>query len=640
VDRPGSFNQSKGTIEMKIRKLSAAVTGIVFAAGLAATGAQAANPTPLVKGLASAASQASGGDRLIIKYRAGNVAAGSVSSKLTTVRSAAARAGVVQVRAAGRTAASPLTARYGRKLGTGSDLVRTSRKLSETELNSLITELKADPAVESVQVDRKMYAFRDIKTAAAPGVQPALVPNDPYYAQYQWHLSSPTGGINAPAAWDVSTGAGTVVAVLDTGILPDHPDMKSGNHLLAGYDFISDAFVSRRGTDARAPGALDYGDWNDDETQCRVDDSSWHGTHVAGTVAELTNNGVGMAGVAHDAQVLPVRVLGRCGGYTSDIVDAIIWASGGTVEGVPANQHPAEVINLSLGGSGACEAAEQDAVDLAIANGSLVVIAAGNQGANSANHSPGNCDNVVTVGATGVTGGKAYYSNYGTTVEISGPGGGVNEGSPTGYVWQAGYNGTTTPTSGAYSYMGMAGTSMASPHVAAVAALVQSALAEADRPLLTPPQLSALLIKTARPFPVSIPASTPIGSGIVDAAAALEEALKEPCDPTQESCAPDATPLVNKVAVGNVAGGTGSETLYSFEAKAGAVLSFLTYGGRGNVDVYVSLGEEPTTTDFDARSARTGNSETVRFTAPVAGTYYVKLVGAASYSGVSVVARQ
>ncbi|MET0290349.1 MAG: S8 family peptidase [Pseudoxanthomonas sp.] len=625
---------------MKIRKLSAAVTGIVFAAGLAATGAQAANPTPLVKGPPSTAPQSSGGDRLIIKYRAGTAAVSNVSSKLTTVRSAASRAGVVQVRAAGRTAASPLTAQYGRKLGTGSDLVRVSRKLSPAELNSVVTELKADPTVESVQVDRKVYPVRDLKVTAAPGAQPALVPNDPYYTQYQWHLHSATGGINAPAAWDVSTGAGTVVAVLDTGILPNHPDMRSGNHLLAGYDFITDAFVSRRGTDARAPGALDYGDWNDDASQCDVDDSSWHGTHVAGTVAELTNNGVGMAGVAHDAQVLPIRVLGRCGGYTSDIVDAIVWASGGAVPGVPANQHPAEVINLSLGGSGACSTDEQDAVDLASANGSLVVIAAGNSGANAVNHSPGNCDNVVTVGATGITGAKAYYSNYGAAVEISGPGGGVTDGNPNGYVWQAGYTGTTTPTSGAYSYMGMAGTSMASPHVAAVAALVQSALADADRPLLTPPQLSALLIKTARPFPVSVPASTPIGSGIVDAAAALEEALKVPCDPAQDTCAPEATPLVNKVVVGNVAGGTGTEALYSFEAKAGAVLSFLTYGGRGNVDVYVSLGEEPTVTDHDAKSARTGNSETVRFNAPVAGTYYVKLVGAASYSGVSLVARQ
>ncbi|TGQ58857.1 protease, partial [Mesorhizobium sp. M1C.F.Ca.ET.212.01.1.1] len=122
-----------------------------------------------------------------------------------------------------------------------------------------------------------------------------------------------------------------------------HPDLV-GN-LLEGYDFISDAETSRRATNDRVPGAQDYGDWVENDNECYTgsvaEDSSWHGTHVAGTVAEQTNNGVGMAGVAHKAKVLPVRVLGKCGGYLSDIADAITWASGGTVAGVPANANPA-----------------------------------------------------------------------------------------------------------------------------------------------------------------------------------------------------------------------------------------------------------------------------------------------------------
>jgi serine protease len=247
---------------------------------------------------------------------------------------------------------------------------------------------------------------------------------------------------------------------------------------------------------------------------------------------------------------------------------------------------------------------------------------------------------VVAVGATRITGGIAYYSNYGAGVDLSGPGGGGSvDGNPGGYVWQAGYNGATTPTSGAYSYMGMGGTSMASPHVAGVAALVQGALAAAGRDPLSPADLEALLKQTARPFPVAPPASTPIGTGIVDARAALDKALEEPCDPQVEECGPTATPLTNKVVV-SVSGAAGSEALYSFEASAGQVLSIMTYGGTGDVSLYVSLGEEPTATDHDAKSTRPGNSETVRFTAPVAGTYYIKLVGASAYSGVSLVARQ
>jgi len=430
------------------------------------------------------------------------------------------------------------------------------------------------------------------------------------------------------------------VAVLDTGILPQHPDF-SGN-LLAGYDFISDAETSRRPTDERVPGALDYGDWVENDNECYAgslaDDSSWHGTHVAGTIAESTNNGVGMAGVAYKARVLPVRVLGKCGGYLSDIADAITWASGGTVAGIPANANPAEVINMSLGGGGACDALYQDAINGAVSRGTTVVVAAGNSASNAANFRPASCANVVAVGATRITGGIAYYSNFGTVVDLSGPGGGGSvDGNPGGYVWQSGYNGLTTPTSGAYSYMGMAGTSMASPHVAAVAALVQGAVAAAGKDPLTPAALEALLKQTSRPFPVTIPTATPIGTGIVDAKAALDKALEEECT---ENCGPVATPLTNKVAVGGLSGAGGSEVLYSFEAQAGKVLSLLTYGGSGNVSVYVSQGKEPTATAFDAKSTRPGNSETVRFTAPVAGTYYIKVVGESAFSGVSILANQ
>ncbi len=642
-----------------IRKnpLGLAVAG-VLAMACGASPAFAAPPVPVQKGNAAAPAPAAALEgRLIIKYRAGTATARTLDTRLGAVRSAASRAGIAQSGNAGARGSAPLAVSHVRKLALGGDVVRLSRRLGPAEMDALLAEIRADASVEHVQVDRMMRAIEGprlpgpkaaARAATDARVSPQFVPNDPFYANYQWNLFNPTGGINAPAAWDVSTGEGTVVAVIDTGILPGHPDLANGDHVLPGYDFITDAFVSRRANDDRVPGALDLGDWNPVANECYagspVQDSSWHGTHVAGTVAQLTNNGVGAAGVAYNAQVLPIRALGRCGGYTSDIADAVAWASGAPVDGLPANANPAEVINLSLGGSGACEAYEQAAINTAVANGSVVVIAAGNSNGNSANFSPGNCNNVINVGASRITGGRAGYSNYGANIDLSAPGGGGSQDAGNdgwdGFILQSGYTGTTTPTSGAYGYTGYIGTSMASPHVAAVAALVQSALAAADKPTLSPAQMETLLKETARPFPVSIPASTPIGTGIVDAKAALDKALEEPCDPATETCGPVSTPLVNKVNVTNLSGAAGSEALYSFEAEAGAVLSFITLGGSGDVSLYVSFEAEPTETDFDARSTRRGNNETVRFNRPQAGTYYVKLVGALSYSGVTLVARQ
>ena len=611
---------------LRINVLAAAVLSLSVGASAYAAGLPVKEPARQ----ASTAQQSS--ERIIVKYRTGTAAASDRSAKLAAVTSAVSRAslGGTASRAA---AASP---QLLRRLGTGADVIRLQGKLSQAQLQTVLKEIQADPSVQYAAADVKLQRA-DVRAKETA----QLVPNDQYYAQYQWHLHSATGGVNAPAAWDVAQGEGVVVAVLDTGILPQHPDFAAGT-LLEGYDFISDAETSRRPTDERVPGALDYGDWVENDNECYAgslaEDSSWHGTHVSGTVAEATNNTIGMAGLAYKAKVLPVRVLGKCGGYLSDIADAITWASGGTVAGVPANPNPAEVINMSLGGGGACDPAYQDAINGAVSRGTTVVVAAGNQASNASGYRPASCANVIAVGATRITGGIASYSNFGAAVDLSGPGGGGGvDGNPGGYVWQAGYNGLTTPTSGAYSYMGMGGTSMASPHVAAVAALVQGALASAGRDPLTPAQLETLLKQSARAFPVTIPTSTPIGSGIVDAKAALDEALEEPCT---VDCAPDATPLTNRVAVGGLSGAGGSETLYSFEATAGKTVSFLTYGGSGNVSLYVSAGEEPTATDFDAKSSRPGNSETVRFTAPVAGTYYIKLVGESAFSGVSIQAVQ
>ncbi|WP_093138106.1 S8 family peptidase [Pseudoxanthomonas sp. GM95] len=572
-------------------------------------------------------------DRIVVRYKSASL---SSASKLSAVTGAAIRAGILQpaTRAvAGAASSTTLTARRLRTLSIGGEVIQLSRQISPAEQTTLLTKLRADSTVETAYVSHRAYAQ-------------ASDPNDAYWGNYEWTLKSGAGGVNAPAAWDTTKGAGVIVAVLDTGILPLHPDHPV--NLLEGYDFISDAEVSGRATDDRVAGAIDQGDWTTDE-QCTTgwkgQQSSWHGTHVAGTIAEATNNTIGMAGLAPDATILPVRVLGHCGGYEDDIADAIVWASGGHVEGVPDNQNPAEIINMSLGGGGACTERPlyQAAIDAAVANGTLVVVAAGNNAADTKNYSPSSCNNVVTVASTGYSGQmSSSYTNYGTLVDVAAPGGAVTEGNPNGYVWQQGYNGTTTNTSGGYTYMGMAGTSQATPHVSASAALVQAALIAAGKAPLTPADLETLLKKTARAFPIAPSSSTPIGSGIVDPVAAIQSALSggDTCDSDSADCETGVTPVENKVNLVNLSGTSGSETVYSFKATAGAALSVITLGGTGNVDVYVSYGKTPSTSVYDAKSARAGNNETVRIATPVAGTYYIKLVGASQYAGVTLSVRQ
>jgi serine protease len=555
--------------------------------------------------------------RYIVRYRSGTAQRLNATQALDTARSALHRSGL--------TAAQPgLTVRHVRRLATGADVIAVSRSLDAVASATLLRTLGADPAVAYVEADRRLY-----RTGAAPHLYgPFMTPNDPYFSQYQWHFHNSVGGMYAPAAWDTSTGTGVVVAVLDTGVT-DHPDLNA--NMLPGYDFITDAFVSRRPTDGRAAGAHDYGDWNDDPEQCYVHPSSFHGTHVSGTVAEVSNNGLGMAGVAHGAKVLPVRVLGRCGGYTSDISDAIVWASGGAVAGVPANANPAEVINMSLGGAGMCDATIQTAIDTAVANGTTVVVAAGNNNADAVNFTPAGCNNVITVGATRISGGRAGYSNFGKRVDLSAPGGG-GEGIPFGYVWQTLNDSATSPELGSPVYGGMTGTSMAAPHVAATVALMQSVA----RTPLTPAQVEATLKATARPFPVAIPANMPMGAGILNAKAAL--ATLVPCQ--GPDCEANARPLANKVPVKGLSGGAGSEQLFALNVPAGATsLSFMTYGGTGDVTLLVRYGQTPTQGAADVTSARPGNNETARVAVTRAGMYYVKVVGASAFAGVTLEAR-
>ena len=525
-------------------------------------------------------------DRFIVKYREGTAErADTGKAKAALVR--ATKAGV---------AGKGLALGHLRRMALGADVVKADRKLDRVEAESLMREIAADPNVEYVEVDKLNHAY--------------LTPNDTRYSE-QWGYSG-TYGIKANQAWDVTNGAGSVVAVLDTGIT-NHSDLNA--NILPGYDFIGDTSVSVDG-DGRDSDPSDPGDhYADNECGSGVpgSNSSWHGTHVAGTIAAVTNNAKGVAGVAYGAKIVPARVLGKCGGYDSDIADAMIWASGGTVAGVPANANPAEVINLSLGGSGACATTTQNAINSAVSRGTTVVIAAGNDNTNVSNASPANCNNVIAVASITSTGARSSFSNYGSLIDIAAPGSNILSTLNAG---------TTTP--GAETYASYNGTSMATPHVAGVVALIQSV---ATTPK-TPAQVEALIKANVTAFP-STP-SQPIGPGILNAKAVV--------DAVNGTTPPPSNVLTKGVAATGLSASTGGYVKYTMVVPAGATnLTFTTSGGTGDADMYVKFGSEPTDTVYDCRPYKTGNAETCTFATPSAGTYYVNVKAYSAFSGLSLV---
>ena len=405
---------------------------------------------------------------------------------------------------------------------SGVELTGPERAQAIETIQSIAERIAADPAVESAEPD----AIMQIQQA-----------NDPRFGQ-QWHYTMPVTGVNVVGGWSNSTGNGVTVAVIDTGYRP-HVDLV-GNLSLPGFDFISNSTVANDG-DGRDADASDPGDWiAASDTWCPLSPrgSSWHGTHVAGTVAAVTNNALGVAGVARSAKVVPVRVLGKCGGSLSDIADGMRWAAGLPVPGAPTNPNPAQVLNLSLGGSGACGPTYQNAVNDIVAAGSTVVVAAGNSNANASNFRPANCSGVVTVASTNQTGARSYYSNFGSVVEIAAPGGETHQVTSRG-VLSTLNAGATTP--GADNYAFYQGTSMAAPHVAGVAALLYQL-----SPGINPALISTILQNTAQPFPTvsSNQCSTAnCGAGIVDAGAATGFL---PPTPTPQEVAMPWLPLLLK----------------------------------------------------------------------------------------------
>lgn len=489
--------------------------------------------------------------------------------------------------------------------GTGAQVIRTSRKLDDVEHKHLIVELEKHPGVRAVEANGRLYR--------------AMVPNDPRYPE-QWHYHDSPMGINVEDAWDSYNGTGITVAVVDTGQV-NHEDLPT---FIAGYDMISDPANARDG-DGRDPDPNDEGDWDDKY------DSSWHATHVSGTIAAVTNNNLGVAGVAHGASVQHVRVLGNMGGTFQDVADGIIWASGGQVGALPLNPTPADVINVSLGGGGACSTLMQDSIDAAVANGSIVVVAAGNSSGDVANFTPANCNGIITVAGTGPNNIPYASTNFGEEIEVAAPAG-SGVAPATDQVLSTLNTGLTVQAADTYAWY--QGTSMAAPHVVGTVALMLEAAGGPGS--LTLEEATEILVNTAYDTNGLIPGCDTAGrwcSSLIDATKATAVADGSvPLPPAPPGPPPPPPPTVLENGVPVELGTMADEAEVFFYLDVPATATALTFeltpgtGASGDSDLYTLFGEPPTASTYDCRPYTGGvTGEICTYAPPQEGRYYVRI---------------
>jgi serine protease len=373
---------------------------------------------------------------------------------------------------------------------TDAQLYRASN-LSQEETRQLADELNQRSDVEYAHPNWILRAFK--------------TPDDEFY-EAQWHYEA----MNLPAAWDIEDGSSNeiTIALVDSGII-SHPDLNL--QLAPGYDFISD------------PAIAGDGNGRDSNPEDEGGESGFHGSHVAGTIGATTNDGAGVAGVNWNAQLVPVRALGITGGGSfTDILDGLAWAAGADVDGVDPNQNPAQVINMSLGGNidAACPSDVESFLEQLVANNIMVVVAAGNANEDMSTTFPANCEGVITVGATGPTGERAPYSNFGDGIEVMAPGGDVTKVFDfNGRRFPAGVLSTVLNDSGDPDFTFYNGTSMAAPHIAGLVSLML-----ANNLNLTFSEIVSRLQNAASPLSNSecgTGSATDCGAGFVDAEAAL-----------------------------------------------------------------------------------------------------------------------
>jgi len=530
--------------------------------------------------------------RIIVKLRA------DTSTKLPRGQDAREKLDTVAAR-------TRISARRTAALGMRLHVMDFVPTASGEEIDATLARLNADSAVEYAELDRRRHLHS--------------VPDDFQYAQ-QWYLqpsSAAPSAINAERAWDTTTGSeDVVIAFLDTGILYDHPDLRSvdvGGRLLPGYDFVSSVTAANDG-DGRDADATDPGDWVSAEDRqntafagCQQSRSSWHGTRVAGIIGARSNNADGIAGIAWQPWLLPVRVLGKCGGRDSDILAAMLWAAGIHVDGVPDNPFPAKVLNLSLGAEGSCSRAYRDVIAAIVAQGSLVVVSAGNDGGPV--ESPANCDGVAGVAGLRHTGTKVGYSSLGPQIALSAPAGNcVNTSGACLYSIMTTTNtGTTTPTIHGYTdqFNYNVGTSFSAPIVAGIAGLMASANGHLDAPRL----IERLREGASKPFPVAVDSSVPqchvplarsdiqnaecncttdtCGAGMANASGAVEAALR----PVAEITVSGEFTLGGTITLSGLASTAAfgrNVVVYEWSRRCGSGSFTATDPAVANVDVPVS----------------------------------------------------
>ncbi|HEY2782760.1 MAG TPA: S8 family peptidase [Steroidobacteraceae bacterium] len=419
---------------------------------------------------------------------------------------------------------SGIAAAGSRQLTPSMHVLFLQKTLFGADVDAALKQLRADPSVAFADVDEWRY--------------PHALPNDPLFvptatASGQWFMQTPStltptsdaAATDAVSAWDITQGSsGTVIADVDSGIRFDHPDLLRagfGGRLLPGYDFVGQdvnssnssplgTFLIANDGDGWDPDPSDPGDWIDSadlkntavfpSKNCSTSNSSWHGTRVMGVLGAVTNNDVGIAGMTWNPYLLPVRALGKCGGLDSNIIIGIQWAVGMSINGVPDNPYPADIINLSLGGTGSCPSDYQDLINTLTRMGVLVVASAGNE--SGPVDIPANCPGVLAVAGLRNIGTKVGYSSLGPEVGIGAPAGNcvnTTAGSPCLRSIDTTVNdGATTPGANTYTDQSNSnlGTSFSAPIVSGVVALMRAVNAN-----LTPPQLIARIRASATPYP-------------------------------------------------------------------------------------------------------------------------------------------
>lgn len=541
-----------------------------------------------------------------------------------------------------------------RAMSGATSVVALEKPVRLSEAKVIAARLAADPAVESAEPDMPVKRAQQV------------TPPDSSFTGRQWNLQTPGttfnsvpaagggatvpftngGGANFQNAWTIHQGQNAIrVAVIDTGVITTHPDLTNALIPGSGYDFVSeqitgfpDNFVANDG-DGRDADPSDPGDWvtaqdKDDYAQCDDDragdtPSSWHGTHMAGLVAAQWGGavaGTSLAGAAPDVRIVPVRVLGKCGGVSSDVIDAMRWAAGLAVTGVPANAYPAQVLSLSLGGGG-CSTLYQQAVN-EILNANVVIVAATGNDGMLAVTAPAGCNGVIAVTAHIVNGENADYSNVGSATAISAPGGGdfgtlldvtnLTRGDSATYIWSTGMDGATTPTGP--SIMGVMGTSPATPQVAATVALMKSITLG-----LTPAQVRAYLQASAQPHPAGgycQLALNACGAGLLDAHRALHMVSVSAPIP---NAGPDQRAVAGAtVTLSGSAQALGGKTVlangYAWSVESGSAVSFtnpndpnttFTAPSSGTVVLRLTATDNASVTGYDLVMVRVNSVPTL-----------------------------